>query len=331
MRLMNWVRGVTANLCRFEEVDAAPDSVFSGTCRKRKGRTMAIPGLQGLSPMEAGKRAFKGFLGDDMPTYAAALAYHILLALFPFAIFLLSLLGALGLSNFFDWVLEQAQATLPGDAYGLVERVISQVQGGAQGGLLSFGIVAALWSASSGVRSLMNALNVAYDAEEDRPLWKRLPMSILFTIGLAIMMIAATALMLFGPQAMRWLAEQANLGDLFVTLWTWLRLPVAVILLMIVVAAVYYFLPNVDQKFVFITPGSVLAVVVWILATLGFSLYVSNFANYNATYGSLGGVIVLLLYFFISAATLMFGAEVNAVIQQEKQGDPDAGDRSGAE
>ncbi len=284
---------------------------------------MAIPGLQGLSVKDIGIRAYKPVMADDMSTYAAALSYTILLALFPFIIFLLSLLGALGLSQFFDWLLEQAQATLPGDAYGLVEQVINQVQGGSGGGLLSFGIVAALWSASSGVRALMNALNVTYRVEESRPIWKRYPLSVMYTLGLTIMLITAVGLMLFGSQGIEWLADQVGLGSAFVTLWTWLRLPVAVALLILAIAVVFYFLPNVDQKFALISPGSVLAVVAWILATLGFSVYVSNFGSYNPTYGSLAGVIVLLFYFFISAATLLLGAEVNAVIYHEKERAPE--------
>lgn len=283
---------------------------------------MAIPGLQGLSLKEVGVRAYKEFMAHDMSTYAAALSYTILLALFPFVIFLLSFLGALRLTEFFDWLLEQARTALPSDAYRPVEDVITQVQEGSGGGLLSFGIIAALWSASSGVRSLMNALNVAYGVEETRPLWKRLPMSVVYTLGLAIMLVVAVGLMLFGPQAIEWLADQVSLGSAFVTVWTWLRLPVAVILLMLVIAAVYYVLPNVDQKFTLISPGSVLSVIVWIIATLGFSLYVSNFGNYNATYGSLGGVIALLFYFYISSATLLLGAEVNAVIYEEREGAP---------
>ncbi len=104
------------------------------------------------------------------------------------------------------------------------------------------------------------------------------------------------------------------MADVFVTIWTWLRIPVAIILMIIAVALVYYFFPNVDQPFKIVTPGSVIAVVAWLLATYGFSVYLSNFSNYNATYGSLGGVVVLLLYFFISSITLLVGAEINAVI-----------------
>lgn len=283
---------------------------------------MEIPGLRGLTVKELGKRSVKQFLNDDMTTYAAALSYHALLALFPFIIFLLALLGALRIPGFFDWVLNQAQTTLPSDAYQRVEQVINHVRGQARGGLLSFGILFAIWAASAAVRSLMNALNAAYDAAEDRPAWKRYPLSIGFTIGLAVMLIVAAALMLLGPQAVKWIAGQAGLSGFVVSLWTWLRWPVAIVLLLVAVAVVLYVAPNIDQPFRLITPGSALAVAAWVVATLGFSFYVSNFGNYNATYGSLGGVVVLLLYFFISSATLLFGAEVNAVIYKARQGAP---------
>ncbi len=278
-----------------------------------------------------GKRLIKPieeFIEDDMTTYAAALAYQTLFSLFPFALFLVALLGFLQIPGFFDWLLDQARAVLPEQAMGVVEQVIGQIRGQSSGGLLSLGIIIALWAASSGVRMLTSALNAAYDVAEDRPAWKRYPLSIFYTIVLAIVIILAVGLMLVGPQVMEWLADQIGLGALFVTLWAWLRLPVAILLLMVVVALVYYLLPNVDQPFRFITPGSVLAVVVWIAASFGFSFYVSNFASYSATYGSLGAVIVLLLYFFISAAVLLFGAEVNAQIYYRFAEDEDEGEEA---
>ena len=279
---------------------------------------MRIPGLRGMEPGQLAKRSVKEFLRDDMTTYAAALAYHVLLALFPFAIFLLALLGVLGLPGFFDWLLGQAQTALPQDAFRRVELVVNQIRGQTRGGLLSFGILVALWAASAGVRSLMNALNAAYDVEESRPTWQRYLLSIAYTVGLAVLLTAAAGLMLVGPRGVEWLARQVGLGNLFVTLWTWLRWPAAVLLLLLAVAVVYYAAPNVEQPFRFVTPGSVIAVVAWVAASLGFSYYVSNFGNYAATYGSLGGVVVLLLYFFVSAAALLLGAEVNAAIHHAR-------------
>ena len=284
---------------------------------------MRIPGLGDMSLMEVGKRAFKDFQDDDMNSYAAALTYRILLAIFPFLIFILTLLGALGLQDFFDWLLDQARSAFAADLYSQFETIVQQVQGGANGGLLSFGLIAALWAAAGGVRSVMHALNVAYDVEEERSFWKKYLMSIIYTIGLAAILIAAVALMLLGPESMEWLAGHIGLGDVFVTLWTWLRIPVAILLMIVAIALVYYFFPNVDQPFRIVSPGSVFAVVAWVVATIGFSIYVSNFGNYNATYGSLAGVIILLFYFFISSAVLLLGAEVNAVLFKAKAAGPE--------
>jgi membrane protein len=247
-------------------------------------------------------------------TYAAALAYYILFALFPFLIFLIALLGFLNIPQFFDWLRTQAQNLLPQQAMDQVNQVINQLQD-QRPGLLSFGIIAALWSASAGIRGVMNAMNVAYDVEEGRPAWKLYPLSILYTIGVAIIIILGVGLMVFGEGAANWLANQIGLGPLFVTLWNWVRWPIAVLLLMLAVATVYYVAPDVEQDFRFITPGSILAVIVWIAASLGFAFYVQNFADYSATYGSLGAIIILLFYFFISSAVLLFGAEVNATIE----------------
>lgn len=275
---------------------------------------MRIPGFADLSPWDVIKRAVKGFLDDDMVTYAAALSYHLMLALFPFVIFLLALLGALGLSDFFDRLLHQAQAALPPDAYELLARVISEIRGQPRQGLLSVSIIFALWAASTGMRSVMNALNAAYDVEETRPAWKRYPLSILYTIGLVAVVIAAAVFRLVGPWAVQRFANQLGPTTAVTALWTWLRWPAVILLLLLVVALIYYLGPNIDQPFRYVTPGSISAVVVWILASRVFSIYVENFGNYGATYGSLGGMVVLLLYFFVSAAVLLLGAEINAVI-----------------
>jgi membrane protein len=228
-------------------------------------------------------------------------------------------------------LLEQGQAALPSNAYGMLEDVITQIREQPRGGLLSIGIVTAIWGASGGVRSVMNAMNVAFDVEESRPMWKRYVLSVVYTIGIAALFITCAGLMLGGPQVIESIADQVGLGDLFVTLWTWLRWPVLVVLLMLAAALIYYVAPNVDQPFAFITPGAVFAVFVWVVTSIGFSLYISNFTNYSATYGSLGGMIVLLLFFYISSAVLLLGAEVNAELHRIVLGEPVPADGEGTE
>lgn len=275
---------------------------------------MQIPGLRGIGPVVVIRKAVKDFLDDDMTTYAAALAYQVLFSIFPFIIFLIALLGFLHLSKFFDWLREQMQLALPEQAIEQLNQVIDQLQQ-PQGGLLSIGVLLALWSASAAVRAIMHALNIAYDVEESRPSWKLYPLSILYTIGIAAMLIVAAALLVVGPEAMQWMAQRVGLEQFFVMLWAWLRWPAALLLLTLAVAVIYYVAPDVEQEFRFITPGAVLSVLVWVAGSLVFDYYVRSFANYNATYGSVGAVIVLLSYFYISAAVLLFGAEVNAVIE----------------
>src|ERR687889_464933 len=161
---------------------------------------------------------------DDMLYYAAALSYQLFFSLFPFLFFLLALLGALNIPDFLDWLIEQAQVVLPGQVTGVVEQTVDQIRGQAQSSsLLSLWIVITLWSASSAVRTTMHALNVAYDIAEERSAWKRYPLSILYTILLAVLVIAAVGLMLTGPEIAEWLAHQNGAGGGVVTRWGWLR------------------------------------------------------------------------------------------------------------
>lgn len=266
---------------------------------------------------QVAKQSFQEFGDDDMSTHAAALSYQLFFALFPFVIFVLAFLGLLGLSNFFDWLLGQAETVVPSNAFGAVEGIISDIRGSASGGIFSIGVMLALWSASSVTRRTMHALNVAYDVEEERPAWKKFPLSLLYTFLFAVLIIPAVGMFTFGRTAAEWVAQQVGFGSTIVTLWTWARIPLAVLLMILVVAMIYYLFPNVRQPFRLITPGAVIAVVIWILASLGFSFYVSNFGSYSATYGALAAVIVLLLYFYISASVLLLGAEINAEIYHQ--------------
>jgi membrane protein len=289
---------------------------------------MIFPQLRQLSVKTVLVRTVKEFLDDEMSTYASALAYQMLFSLFPFLLFLIALIGFLHLPDFFSWLRLQSELVLPPQALDQVNPVIDQLQQ-SKGGLLSVGIVIALWTASAGVRLMMNA---AYDVVEARPAWKRIPLSVFYTIGIAGMLLTVAALMVTGPQVMNWLAAQIGMEDFIVTLWTILRWPLIIVLLMVAVAIMYYVMPDVKQSFRFITPGSVLAVVVWIVASLGFAYYVKTFADYNAMYGSIGAIIVLLLYFYISAAVLLLGAEMNAVIEHmsaegKEKGEKEEGER----
>lgn len=279
---------------------------------------MDKPGKRNIGVLTVAKEAIKDFFADDMTTYASALAYQVLFSIFPFIIFLIALLGFLRLSRFFDWLRTHAEMVFPQQVLPQVNQVIDELQR-QEGGLLSLGVLVALWTASAAVRALINALNVAYEVRESRPAWKLYPLSILYTLGLAVLLISAAVLLVVGPQAMQWLAHQVGLEQIFVQIWAWLRWPAALLLLMIALAMIYYAAPNVRHRFRLITPGAVVAVLVWIAASIGFDYYVRNFADYNAMYGSIGTIVVLLLYFFLSAAVLLFGAEINSVLERHRQ------------
>jgi membrane protein len=271
--------------------------------------------------------AIKRFGEDDMLTYAAAIAYQMVFSLFPFLIFLSALLGILQIPGFFEQLINEARNELPGQAIDILEQVVAQIRETKSVGLLLFGVIATLWAASAGVRALMHALNSAYHVEQERATLKRYPLSIVYTIVLAVLLMAAVGLMLLSSPHISWIADQLDLGvsTIFLVLWTWLRFPVAVLLLMVTVEFIYYVLPNAHEPIRFITIGAVLAVIVWVAGTLGFSYFVSNFVVYNATYGSLGTFMALQLYSFISASILLLGAEVNVEIYYH----PDEGQKEG--
>ncbi|WP_437883727.1 YihY/virulence factor BrkB family protein [Pseudomonas sp. LRF_L74] len=287
---------------------------------------MIFPNMRGFSLWDIGKATVTEFIDDELPMYASALAFQMFFSLFPFLLFLVALIGVLDLQPFFDWLHEQAELVLPQAAVELVDPAITQLQT-QKAGLFSFGILLALWTSSAAVRSAMAAMNKAYGVEEGRPLWKRIPLSLLYTVAVAAVLLTAAGLMVTGPQVLNWLAREIGIEQIVIVLWTWLRWPVALLLMMVVVAAAYYLAPDVKQEFRFITPGSVLAVLVWIIASLGFGYYAQNFASYNATYGSIGAIIIFLLYLYISSAVLLFGAELNAVIEHKARDGKEEGEK----
>jgi len=264
------------------------------------------------------KRSSRKFLRHYMTSWAAALAYHALFAIIPFLALLVVLLWLLGLGNFvIEWLADQTSSALQGQTAEVVEQWIEQSEYQSLDGWLSIGIVSigiAVWSVSSGLRTLTRALNTVNEAEENRPSWKRYGLSFLYALGLAIMVILAAALLLIGPELVGKVVGLVGLDKVFISLWTWLRLPVALVLLMLVVSIVYWAVPNVNHPYRLITPGAALAVIVWVLSSLGFSFYVANFANYSVVYGSVGVALVLLLYSYISAVVLLLGAEVNVAV-----------------
>lgn len=279
-----------------------------------------LSALQSVPPIGFTIRVVQAYIANDMMLYAAALSFHALLAIFPFMIFFLALVSFLRIPGFFDWLLEQASVALPEPAFAVVNDVVNSIQAEAQGGLLSVGAILAFGAASAGVRALMKALNSAYSVAETRVFWKKYLYSFAYTLSLAILVIVAGSSLFLGPQTLEWLSGYIGMGEILIAIWSLLRYPIGAIGLMLICALVYYAVPNIDQPFRFIVPGAIVAVFAWLVASVGFSIYVAEFASYDATYGSLAGIIILLFYFFISAAILLAGAEINAEVYRLKRG-----------
>jgi membrane protein len=289
---------------------------------------MRVSSPQRTRIRELGERAIRKFFEHRMSTYAAALAYRGLFGLFPFVLILIVLAGALGLTDFFDRIIEQAQSQssqrVPQQLEPVIERgreqsqplerMIAQAEEQAGGDLLIFGVAVALWSISALARTLTEAFNAAYEITETRRRWKVSALALAFGPVLALMVIVSVGLMLVGPRLVERIAELVGLDELFVFLWGWLRFPVALLLLAVVFSVVYRFGPDVRQRFRSVVLGAALAVVLWAISSVGFSFYLVNFANYGVTYGSLGAAVGLLLYLYLSASVVLAGAEVNAAI-----------------
>jgi membrane protein len=264
---------------------------------------------------------------DDCFGLAAQLAYYFLFALFPFFLFLTTLLGYLPIPNLLDRIMEVLAQLLPGDALRLVQDNLHELVTGQRGGLLSFGILAALWTSSSALTAIVDGLNRAYDVAEGRPFWRVRLIAMGLTVGLSAFIVVALVLLTFGPQLGRWVADLVGLGDFFTLAWNILRWPLIVGLLITAMAAVYYFGPDVEQEWRWITPGSAFAVVGWLLASLGFAFYVNHFGSYNTTYGSIGAVIVLLTWMYLTGLFVLIGGEINAVIEHAAAEGKDPGEK----
>jgi membrane protein len=276
--------------------------------------------LGGLRATELARRVIAEIRDDDCLGRAAQLAYYFLFALFPFFLFLTTLLSYLPVPDLLDRLLETLGQMLPGEALRLVEDNIRQLVTGQRGGLLSFGILAALWTSSSALTAIIDSLNRAYDVEEGRPFWKVRLIAMGITIGLSAFIVVALVLLTFGPQLGGWVADLVGLGRVFEVTWNLVRWPVIVGLLVAAIALLYYFAPDVEQEWTWITPGSACAVLGWLLASLGFAFYVNHFGSYNATYGSIGAVIVLLTWMYVTGLFILIGGEINAEIEHAAPG-----------
>lgn len=298
--------------------------------RPSKKINVWIAELRSLGVVEFCERTVTNFFRHRMTTYAAALAYRGLFGLFPFILLVVTLLTVLHFDGVFEWLIDQAKFGQPQNVNGplesaagqnkehtqLFQQMVDRAREEAGGKLLWFGVAVALWSTSALARTLNQALNGVYEVIETRSGRKRFVLSVAFGPVLAVAVLFAVGLMLIGPRVVERVAGVVNLDELFVLLWTWLRLPVALLLLAVVLCIVYRYGPNVEHGFGSTIAGAGFAVVAWAITSVGFSFYLANFANYGVTYGSLGTAIGLLLYLYLSASVVLIGAEVNAAIHR---------------
>jgi membrane protein len=268
------------------------------------------------------RRTVKEFRDDNLTDWAAALTYYSILALFPALIVLVALLGIVGQENTINTLLDSLNSaglsSVADNVRGPLQGVVHS-KGGA-GALFGFGLAGAVWSASGYIGAFMRAANAIYEVEEGRPFWKLRPLQVAVTI-LMVMLLAVVliGIVLTGPLA-RAVGDAVGLGSTAVDVYSIAKWPVLVGIVMFMFAVLYYVAPNVRQPRIrWITPGGAVAVVVWIVASVAFGVYVSNFGSYNKTYGTLGGVISFLVWMWISNIALLLGAEFDAELERERE------------
>jgi membrane protein len=285
---------------------------------ERTGNEVEVPLAQNLGLVHFLKRTFKEASEDHLAAFAGNLTYKGLFALFPFFVFLLSLLGIFGAPD----LLDRVSAMLPKEAAGFVQgQLVGIAQSKAESAFTVGAIVSillALWGVSGAFRSVMEAMNVMYEVEEGRPFWKVYAISIFLSLGVAALLLTALVLVVFGPQIGGAIASAVGLGSIFQTVWSIVQWPVLVFFVLFAFALVYYFAPDVEQRFKWVSPGSLLAVALWLLFSLAFSYYVNTIggSSLSASYGSLASMIILLLYLYYTAYIVLLGAEMNQVIEE---------------
>src|SRR5437870_9696588 len=243
---------------------------------------------------------------------AAALSYYFVMSLFPALIFLSAVATYLPLPDVFNQSLNLMARFVPGDSMGLVRKVLSDVVTPNRGAFLSFGFLGTLWAASGGFSAAMEALNIAYDVEDDRPFWKTRPLAIGLAFITGALLLVALSVMIVGPRFGEWLAGRVHLAGLFVLLWPYIHWTIAVGFTILAVEALYFLAPNVKQRLLATLPGAVLAVGCWIGLSYLLGIYFRHFANFNKTYGTLGAAIALMVWLYWTGFAMLVGAELNA-------------------
>jgi len=258
---------------------------------------------------------------DHVLDSAAVLAYFFLLAVFPAMIFVLSLLPYLSIPHLQQAILDLLHQVLPEQSANLFEGTIRYVASEGKKGLLTFGLIFTLWSASTGIYAIMEQLNVVYDVKDRRPFWKARGAAILLMMIFVLLAIGSLSLVIFGGAVQSWLASVIGWSRALLILFATLRWIILAAALLLALAVTYRFGPDVDLKFRFISPGNVVAATLIALASIGFRFYVSKFGSYSATYGNLAAMIILMLWIYMAGFALLVGCEINAILHPYKRGE----------
>ena len=307
-----------------------PDEKLSESKLSTEEQVETIWHLGGLTPKELLRRTWAETLHDDIFGKSSEIAYNLLFALFPMLLFLLAIFGMMAGpgSAMQQNVIGMLSRNLPGAAADLVAKTLKEVSTVSDGGKITVGMALGLWTASSGVASMMSGLNMAYDVRDARPYWKsRLLIAIGLTIAIAILTIAAMSIVLFGNKIAIAAGNYFGLGDSTVIAWRIIQWPLAIFFMTVAFSLIYYYGPDVkEQHWYWITPGSLIGVGLWLGLSFAFREYLRYFNSYSKTYGSLGAVIILLMWFYVTSAGFLIGGEINSEIEHAaaERGHPEA-------
>ncbi len=273
----------------------------------------------GLAPTELAARVWREIIDDDIFNRAAILGFFFMLALIPLLLFLTALLGlfAQGGTELRDSLFSFLGRVAPRSAYALVYDTVNEITDGSGGGKLTFGLLASIWAASNGMLAVVDTLNMAYHIREARPWWKSRLVAAALTLALAVLVISALMLVLYGGQIAEALAGALGLDGALTFAWRVIQWLMVFAFVLLAFGLIYYFAPNLhEQKLRWVLPGMLVGVILWIAVSLGFRLYLLYFNSYNKVYGSLGAVIILMLWFYLTGVAILVGGEVNSEIER---------------
>lgn len=284
--------------------------------------------LGGLTKVQLAKRVWREIQHDEVFTRSAALSYYFFSALIPMVFFLMAVLGMFASQSeqLRNSLLNYAGQVMPPEALTLMEKALREVSTHSSGLKLIFGLVLSLWAGAGGMSSIVDALHHCYNIEESRPYWKRTLVALGLTVGMAVLAVCALTIVLYGGDIERFVGAHLGLSNVAVLIWKIVQWPIALFFVLLAFALIYYWGPDAEQEWRWVTPGSLVGVTLWIGASVLFRVYLHFYNSYSKSYGSLGAVIVLLLWLYITGMAILAGGEINSEIEHAaaERGHPDA-------